>query len=256
MPFADVGAASLFYTDEGTGDPAVLLVHGWSCDSHDWSWQIPAFAGRHRVIAADNRGHGRSSVPAGGYTPRQFASDLAGLLKNLDSGPVVAVGHSLGGVIVSALAVEHPELVRAVVVVDPAYGVAGGSIDSLTGILEGLRGPCGHSVAAATFTGMEAEATPLVLTTWHGAGCLARRSTSWSTHWPASTKATTRSASCPSRSGTCSGGSARSWPYTPTGTVPRGRRRHTGTRIAGMSPGTDPVTGFIKSARRSSTHSC
>jgi pimeloyl-ACP methyl ester carboxylesterase len=167
MPFADVGAARLFYTDEGTGDPAVLLVHGWSCDSHDWSWQIPAFAERHRVIAADNRGHGRSSVPIDGYTPHSFASDLAGLLKTLDSGPVVAVGHSLGGVIVSALAVEHPELVRAVVVVDPAYGVAGGSAESLTGILEGLRGPSGRTVAAATFVGMEAEATPSVLTTWH-----------------------------------------------------------------------------------------
>jgi pimeloyl-ACP methyl ester carboxylesterase len=168
MPFADVGAVRLFYTDEGAGDPAVLLVHGWSCDSHDWSWQIPAFAGKHRVIAVDNRGHGRSSVPVGGYTPRSFAADLAELLKTVNSGPVVAVGHSLGGIIVSVLAVEYPELVRAVVAVDPAYGgVDREGADTATRILAGLRGPSGHAVAAAAFVGMEAEATPSALLTWH-----------------------------------------------------------------------------------------
>jgi pimeloyl-ACP methyl ester carboxylesterase len=121
MAYAQVGDVELFFTDEGEGDPPILMVHGFSCDGHDWMWQIPHFAEWHRVIVVDLRGHGRSSVPEGGYEPKQFAADIAGLLGQLDVGPVVAMGHSLGGAIVSALAVERPDLVSAVVSVDPGY---------------------------------------------------------------------------------------------------------------------------------------
>ena len=41
MAFADLGDVQLFYTDEGTGDPPMLFVHGYTGDSHDWSWQLP-----------------------------------------------------------------------------------------------------------------------------------------------------------------------------------------------------------------------
>lgn len=85
-----------------------MFVHGFSCDSHDWTWQIPYFVESHRVIAVDIRGHGRSSVPDGGYDDGVFANDLTNLLEHLGTGPVVAIGHSLGGVIVSTLSVERP----------------------------------------------------------------------------------------------------------------------------------------------------
>ena len=73
MAYADIGEVRLFFTDEGEGDPPILMVHGFSCDGHDWMWQIPHFAARHRVIVVDLRGHGRSSVPEDGYEPKQFA---------------------------------------------------------------------------------------------------------------------------------------------------------------------------------------
>jgi pimeloyl-ACP methyl ester carboxylesterase len=165
LPFADVSGLRLFYTDEGSGEPAMLLVHGWSCDSHDWSWQIPAFAKDHRVIASDLRGHGRSSVSADGYTPRSFAADLAQLLSGCSAGPVVAIGHSLGAVIVSVLAVEHPELIRAVVVVDSAYGIGAERKSSVAQLLQELRGPAGIEVAAGL--GARTAATPPGLETWH-----------------------------------------------------------------------------------------
>jgi pimeloyl-ACP methyl ester carboxylesterase len=111
----------MFFTDEGAGDPPLLFVHGYSCDSHDWSWQLPHFTQEHRVLAVDLRGHGRSSAPPNGYAAEQLASDVAALLESLDVPPVVAVGHSLGGAVVSALAVEYPALVAALVCVDPAY---------------------------------------------------------------------------------------------------------------------------------------
>ncbi|MEV0218833.1 alpha/beta hydrolase [Streptomyces sp. NPDC050704] len=110
----------LHHADHPGTAPALLLVHGWGGDGDDWVPTLPHW--RHRAIVPDLRGHGRSPKPAKGYGPHDFAADLAELLGRLGPGPVVAVGHSMGGQAVTALAVEHPDLVRALVVVDPAYG--------------------------------------------------------------------------------------------------------------------------------------
>ena len=168
MPHADLGDAHLFYTDDGAGDPALLLVHGWSCDSHDWSWQYEAFAARHRIVAADLRGHGRSSVPPDGYRPRVFAADLAGLLERLGVAQVVAVGHSLGGAIATALAVEHPNLVKAVVAVDPAYAIPARMRDAMMETATAYRAPGGHELASTAQRAMSVPATPSNLVAWHG----------------------------------------------------------------------------------------
>jgi pimeloyl-ACP methyl ester carboxylesterase len=121
MPRALLGDVELFYTDVGDGEP-LLLVHGLAADSHDWNWQIPALAERHRVVAVDLRGHGRSSAPATGYAITTYADDLVLLLDHLEIDCAIVVGHSLGGLMVADLAIRHPDRVRALVEVDPAYG--------------------------------------------------------------------------------------------------------------------------------------
>jgi pimeloyl-ACP methyl ester carboxylesterase len=171
MPFAALDGTTLFFTDQGTGPQVVLLVHGWGCDSHDWSWQIPAFidAG-YRVVAADIRGHGRSPIAASGYTPYDFARDCADLIRYLDGGPVVAVGHSLGAFIVSALAVEHPELVRSVIAVDPGYGRPGDADvieSSVRHLIQALSTDAGLRDAEAAFAVMEGPSTASGLRAWH-----------------------------------------------------------------------------------------
>ncbi|OCL09207.1 alpha/beta-hydrolase [Glonium stellatum] len=136
MPFFTHDSASLFYTDEGSGQPA-LLLHGWSCDSHDWSFQIPMLLKLGlRVIALDQRGHGRSSAPPGSYAPRILVEDAFALLNHLKTGPVVLFGHSMGTIIASILTVEHPEAVKALVVVHPIYG---GVSPILTDITKQMR---------------------------------------------------------------------------------------------------------------------
>ncbi len=167
MPFAQVGDVRLFYTDEGSTDPPVLFVHGYSCDSHDWSWQIPFFAENHRVIAVDNRGHGRSSVPDGGYDHGDFAADVAALIEHLGCAPVVAVGHSLGGVIVSTLAVERPDLVQAVVCVDPGYLIPDEMAAGLAPLIDALMGDDPIPAAQAMLGGTYSPASPPALKTWH-----------------------------------------------------------------------------------------
>ena len=138
----------LFVTDEGAGEP-VLLVHGWGSDAGEWDQHVAALAERHRVIAPDLRGHGRSSVPAAGNEPRAMAADLAALLHRLGTGPVVAIGHSMGAQVVSVLAVEHPSLVSALVTLDPGYGVVEAAAPYLAQVVEGLSGddPTGTALA-------------------------------------------------------------------------------------------------------------
>jgi pimeloyl-ACP methyl ester carboxylesterase len=121
VPYLDLEDRRLFYTDEGEGDPALLFVHGMSCDSHDWIWQLAHFTPHHRTIAVDLRGHGRSAVVQSGYGLGDYASDLVALIDHLNVEPVVAVGHSLGGMVVTVLAVSNPEKVNSLVVIDPGY---------------------------------------------------------------------------------------------------------------------------------------
>ncbi|MEV7991733.1 alpha/beta hydrolase [Streptomyces sp. NPDC086077] len=108
FPSAD---GDLAYLDTGSGDPVVLLHSGF-VDHRVWADQIPALAAGYRVIAPDVRGHGSS---ANASRPFRWADDLAALLRHLDTGPVVLVGLSMGGVIATDTLAEHPELVRAVV---------------------------------------------------------------------------------------------------------------------------------------------
>jgi pimeloyl-ACP methyl ester carboxylesterase len=166
MPFSEVNGVRLFYTDEGIGQP-VLLVHGTGCDSYDWNYQLPALLPGYRVIAADRRGHGHSSAPESGYSARQEANDLAQLLENVGAERTVAIGHSTGGGVVAALAAEFPDKVRALVAVDPSYGIPPAARVAFEGICAGLAGPDGHEVYRSLFDGFYTPSSPPHLRPWH-----------------------------------------------------------------------------------------
>ncbi|MFJ1546584.1 alpha/beta fold hydrolase [Streptomyces sp. NPDC088246] len=102
----------LVYRDAGAGPPLVLL-HGGFLDHGMWDDQVPVLARSHRVIAPDARGHGGSSNASG---PFRHTDDLAALLRHLDTGPAVLVGVSMGAATAVDTALEHPDLVRALVV--------------------------------------------------------------------------------------------------------------------------------------------
>jgi pimeloyl-ACP methyl ester carboxylesterase len=171
MPYAEAGdGVRLFYTDDGTGNgtlPPLLLVHGWGADSHQWSWHIDALAAAHRVIAVDLRGHGYSTVPETGNTPRAMAEDLRALLDHLGLPQVVPVGHSMGGQVVSILAVEHPERVRALAVLDPGYGMSAELARGFPHMIEGLRGAHPHRAAERIDEWCTNAGTPAVIRRWH-----------------------------------------------------------------------------------------
>jgi pimeloyl-ACP methyl ester carboxylesterase len=168
VPFLEIDDVRLFFTDDGEQDPPVLLVHGYTADTHDWSWQIPELVASHRVIAVDLRGHGRSSAPSGGYTTHRFATDLAELLEHLQVGPVVAVGHSMGGNVVSALAVEHPERVLGVVAVDPAYLLPDEQLAGIQPLLDLINATDPVPLVQQLVTGLDSNAIDPAVRCWHG----------------------------------------------------------------------------------------
>jgi pimeloyl-ACP methyl ester carboxylesterase len=139
VPSFELPDLTLSYIDRGHGERCILLVHGWTCDIQDWRFQEDVFASRARLVAVDLRGHGKSTCPTSGYRPFDFAADIAALLDHLELSHVVAVGHSLGALIISALAIDRPDLVDACVVVDPPYGAIEPRVGFLAGILDGLR---------------------------------------------------------------------------------------------------------------------
>jgi pimeloyl-ACP methyl ester carboxylesterase len=167
MPFATVGDVEWFYTDEGSGPGTVLLVHGWTCDSHDWMWQIPVLSKKMRVIAVDLPGHGRSTGTPAGYGPADMADGLAALLLSLEVGPVLAMGHSLGGAVVTALAVEHPSQVSGVIAIDPAYGISPDELSAVQYLVDEVQKGGDLSLVAMTIEGFDAPSTPSHLTSWH-----------------------------------------------------------------------------------------
>jgi pimeloyl-ACP methyl ester carboxylesterase len=96
MPYVTTGTVELYYTDQGTGSP-VVLIHGWPLSGRSWENQIPALvADGHRVITYDRRGFGQSSQVTTGFDYDTFAADLNTLLETLDLHGVTLVGFSMG----------------------------------------------------------------------------------------------------------------------------------------------------------------
>jgi len=139
------------------------LLHGWACDGSDWSWLAADLAADHRVIIPDHRGHGRSTPTAARFGAKVLAADAAALLERLSIDHAVVVGHSMGTLVASALAVERPDLVTALILVDPVYGQTG---ERIAPALEAIRS---HptDTAAAIFSRFYVDDSPPWLAFWH-----------------------------------------------------------------------------------------
>jgi pimeloyl-ACP methyl ester carboxylesterase len=149
MAYANRNGVRLFYTNEGAGDPPLLFVHGWCCDSTHWRRQLPAFRRDHRVVAVDLRGHGSSSKPEQDYTMDAFCQDLEWLIGKLGLRRPVVIGHSMGGVIALRLAGRRKRALSGVVIVDspvyPKFDRAGRQ--QLNTIFDALEGPTYRAAA-------------------------------------------------------------------------------------------------------------
>ncbi|CDG81768.1 bifunctional 4-carboxymuconolactone decarboxylase/3-oxoadipate enol-lactonase PcaCD [Janthinobacterium agaricidamnosum] len=100
----------------------IVLSHALGCDLSMWDGLAHVLAEEHRVIVYDQRGHGGSAAPPGPYTMAELADDAARLLLELDTGPVVWIGLSMGGMVGQELALRHPALLSALVAANTTSG--------------------------------------------------------------------------------------------------------------------------------------
>jgi pimeloyl-ACP methyl ester carboxylesterase len=120
MPHLNTNGIATFYEDSGQG-PAVVLVHGHSADLRLWDLQAPALVDAgYRVIRYDVRGHGRSTAPPTGYTWENYTLDLRDLLDGIAVARAHFVGLSMGGGIALQFALDFPQQVSSLVLVDAA----------------------------------------------------------------------------------------------------------------------------------------
>jgi len=120
MPALTIDGRQVNYLDEGSGEPAVVLVHGFPLHAEMWRPQLAGFAGRHRLIAPDLLGFGGSDVPPDrtAYSISGYAEQVAAVVEQLGLAPVVLVGLSMGGYIALDLARRRPELLAGLVLAD------------------------------------------------------------------------------------------------------------------------------------------
>lgn len=117
--WVDTGEVRLHYWDWPGGEPALLCMHGLTANGRAWDALAEQISPRHRVIAMDLRGRGLSDKPpAGQYGIPAHARDMAAVVRALGTGPVVAVGSSMGAAIGILLVNDHPDLVSHLVLVD------------------------------------------------------------------------------------------------------------------------------------------
>ena len=115
-----VEGAEAAYACQGTvNHPPLVFLHGWGASHKFWRWAFSAFAPRYRCIAPDFPGFGLSEKPRRDYSMEALAAWTGKFLDALGYPKVTLVGHSMGGTIALLLALDHPERVEKLAVVNP-----------------------------------------------------------------------------------------------------------------------------------------
>jgi pimeloyl-ACP methyl ester carboxylesterase len=103
------------YVEQVGQGPDVLLIGGLGDTVESWQFQLDGLADRYRLAAFDNRGAGRTRMPAGRLSVETLADDAAGVLRALEIPAAHVAGFSGGSIIAQELALRHPQLVRSLV---------------------------------------------------------------------------------------------------------------------------------------------
>jgi pimeloyl-ACP methyl ester carboxylesterase len=104
------------YRVYGSGEPALVLIHGWSCDSNYWREQVPVLRQKYTVITVDLAGHGGTDGARTDWSMARFGQDVATAMSAVPNQKLILVGHSMGG----PVAIEAARLLK-----DRVIGIIG-----------------------------------------------------------------------------------------------------------------------------------
>jgi pimeloyl-ACP methyl ester carboxylesterase/CRP-like cAMP-binding protein len=120
MPSYTINGQEIHTVEEGLPNRQVaLLIHGWSSSSYALKPLAAILSQRFHCVSIDLPGYGNSPPFKGGTTIEKYADLVASLIEKISDGPVVLVGHSMGGMISAALALKQPVLVERMVLICP-----------------------------------------------------------------------------------------------------------------------------------------
>jgi pimeloyl-ACP methyl ester carboxylesterase len=154
------------YEVHGAGEPTLVFIHGWSCDSRYWRAQVDHFAASHRVIAIDLAGHGHSGLQRDQYSMAAFGQDVRAVVEAEAAERVILIGHSMGGDVSLAATAAMPDRVAGVIGVDTFHDVAKRvSPQEIEAVVGPLRADFGGNVLPFV-AGMFRDATDAALREW------------------------------------------------------------------------------------------
>jgi pimeloyl-ACP methyl ester carboxylesterase len=158
--FAKSGEVKVHYKSLGTGKKALVLVHGWSCDLTFWSEQVPALAGKVRLVLIDLPGHGKSDRPEVKYSMDFFAKAVDAVLTEAGVEEAVLAGHSMGTPVARQYYRLYPKKTRGLIAVDGSLRRFSVDPKQIEEFLAKFKGPEFKKVVGKFVDGMFTADTP------------------------------------------------------------------------------------------------
>jgi 2-succinyl-6-hydroxy-2,4-cyclohexadiene-1-carboxylate synthase len=124
MPSVDIGRIRFYYESTGAGEP-LLMLHGFTGSSENWRDVAGLLADRFNIFTVDLPGHGQTSAPddVNSYTLTATSDGLARLIETVLGQPAYVLGYSMGGRVALHLGINHPAVVRALVLESASPGL-------------------------------------------------------------------------------------------------------------------------------------
>ncbi len=118
--YADFNGNKVYYKVMGQGGPALVLIHGWSCDHTMWRFNTPELSKKYKLVLVDMPGHGNSGRPRVDYTFDFLVRGVAAAIKASGVKNPVLAGHSMGAPIAREVVRRNPGLASGLIIVDGA----------------------------------------------------------------------------------------------------------------------------------------
>jgi pimeloyl-ACP methyl ester carboxylesterase len=119
--WVEIGPLRVRYLDWAGNDPPIMALHGLASSAH-WYERVASYlSGQYRIIAPDQRGHGKTTQISSGYDWQTLASDIVGLMDYLGLPKAAVMGHSWGGHVATNVAARFPERVSRLIMIDGGF---------------------------------------------------------------------------------------------------------------------------------------